>query len=166
MVFFFLSKTYWGSFFRDFLSLQLLKNVWAAEVLMTSERPMMLPLAARQKKPIWPTVVRSDAASPSKARGKLSNRKASTGSTTQACGAPMAPWLLLLSFPWPPPPPPGSSSGRGGGGGGGDGGDWKPNVVAAVAGVHLGRSLRRRLAGLLCSPVLALSLSLQFTLLL
>lgn len=63
----------------------------------------------------------------------------------------MAPWLLLPSFPWPPPPPPppGSSSGRGGGGGGGDGGDWKPNVVAAVAGVHLGRSLRCRLAGLL-----------------
>ncbi|KAI4990155.1 hypothetical protein ZWY2020_038518 [Hordeum vulgare] len=64
----------------------------------------------------------------------------------------MAPWLLLPSFPWPPPPPPGSSSGRGGGGGGGDGGDWKPNVVAAVAGVHLGRSLRRRFSGLLCSP--------------
>ncbi|VAI18292.1 unnamed protein product [Triticum turgidum subsp. durum] len=64
----------------------------------------------------------------------------------------MAPWLLLPSFPWPPPPPPGSSSGRGGGGGGGDGGDWKPNVVTAIAGVHLGRSLRRRLAGLLSSP--------------
>ncbi|CAD6218986.1 unnamed protein product [Miscanthus lutarioriparius] len=67
----------------------------------------------------------------------------------------MASWLLLPlpSFPWPPPPPPGSSSGRGGGGGGGgDGGDWRPNVVAAFAGAQLGRSLRRRFAGLLRSP--------------
>ncbi|KAK3133496.1 hypothetical protein QOZ80_6AG0537290 [Eleusine coracana subsp. coracana] len=66
----------------------------------------------------------------------------------------MASWLLLplSSFPWlPPPPPPGSSSGHGGGGGG-DGGDWKPNVIAAVAGAHLGRTLRRRFVGLLCSP--------------
>ncbi|KAG8056966.1 hypothetical protein GUJ93_ZPchr0002g25623 [Zizania palustris] len=61
-------------------------------------------------------------------------------------------WMLLPSIPWPPPPPPGSSSGRGGGGGGGDSGDWKPNVVVAVAGAHLGRALRRRLAGLLRSP--------------
>ncbi|KAL6656121.1 hypothetical protein ACP70R_006947 [Stipagrostis hirtigluma subsp. patula] len=66
----------------------------------------------------------------------------------------MASWLRLPlpSFPWPPPPPPpgSSSNGRGGGGGGGgDGGDWRPNVVAAVAGAHLGRALRRRVAGLL-----------------
>ncbi|KAJ1289924.1 hypothetical protein BS78_02G202500 [Paspalum vaginatum] len=67
----------------------------------------------------------------------------------------MASWLLLPlpSFPWPPPPPPGSSSGRGGGsGGGGDGGDWRPNVVAAFAGAQVGRALRRRFAGLLRSP--------------
>ncbi|KAG2643822.1 RHOMBOID-like protein 10, chloroplastic [Panicum virgatum] len=68
----------------------------------------------------------------------------------------MASWLLhpLPSFPWlPPPPPPGSSSGgRGGGGGGGDGGDWRPNVVAAFAGAQVGSALRRRFAGLLCSP--------------
>ena len=71
---------------------------------------------------------------------------------------PMASWLLLPlpSFPWlPPPPPPGSSSGgRGGGGGGGDGGDWRPNVVAAFASAQVGSALRRRFAGLLCSPVL------------
>ncbi|XP_035820367.1 RHOMBOID-like protein 10, chloroplastic isoform X1 [Zea mays] len=65
----------------------------------------------------------------------------------------MASWLLLpfSSFPWPPPPPPGSSSGRGGDGGG-DGGDWRPTVVAAFAGVQVGRALRRRFAGLLRSP--------------
>lgn len=74
------------------------------------------------------------------------------------------PWLLLPSFPWPPPPPPGSSSGRGGGGGGGgDPGDWKPNVVAAFAGAQLGRALRRRLAGLLRSPVLLLTSARCFT---
>nr|CAB3453570.1 unnamed protein product [Digitaria exilis] len=68
----------------------------------------------------------------------------------------MASWLLLPlpSFPWlPPPPPPGSSSGgRGGGGGGGDGGDWRPNVVAAFAGAQVGRALRSRFSGLLRSP--------------
>ncbi|TVU09790.1 hypothetical protein EJB05_43286, partial [Eragrostis curvula] len=91
---------------------------------------------------------RSYAASPSKARRKLKGL-GSAGSTPT-----MASWLLLRlpSFPWlPPPPPPGSFSGHGGGGGG-DGGDWRPNVIAAVAGVHLGRALRRRFVGLLCSP--------------
>jgi hypothetical protein len=67
----------------------------------------------------------------------------------------MASWLPLRlpSFPWlPPPPPPGSFSGRGGGGGEDDG-DWRPNVIVAVAGAHLGRALRRRFVGLLSSPV-------------
>ncbi|OEL28885.1 hypothetical protein BAE44_0010099 [Dichanthelium oligosanthes] len=100
-------------------------------------------------------------ASPSKggaARRKLKSRETSSagvGPRKQAV-VPMASWLLLPlpSFPWlPPPPPPGSSSGgRGGGGGGGDGGDWRPNVVAAFAGAQVGRALRRRFAGLLCSP--------------
>ncbi|PAN12734.1 hypothetical protein PAHAL_2G287500 [Panicum hallii] len=78
------------------------------------------------------------------------------GHARRAAVVPMASWLLLPlpSFPWlPPPPPPGSSSGgRGGGGGGGDGGDWRPNVVAAFAGAQVGSALRRRFAGLLCSP--------------
>ncbi|GJN13208.1 hypothetical protein PR202_ga31553 [Eleusine coracana subsp. coracana] len=43
--------------------------------------------------------------------------------------------------------------------GGGDGGDWKPNVIAAVAGAHLGRTLRRRFVGLLCSPLISYILS-------
>ncbi|PWZ33574.1 RHOMBOID-like protein 10, chloroplastic [Zea mays] len=68
----------------------------------------------------------------------------------------MASWLLLpfSSFPWPAPPPPGYSSCRGSGrDGGGDSGYWRPTVVAAFAGAHVSRALRRRFADLLRSPV-------------
>jgi hypothetical protein len=75
---------------------------------------------------------------------------------TQAAVVPMASWLLLpfSSFPWPAPPHPDSSSCRGSGSdGGGDNGYWRPTVVAAFAGVQVGRALRRRFADLLRSPV-------------
>lgn len=113
----------------------------------------------------------SDAASPSKARRRREVKRPASrprGSTShrrrwgpwrrrrrRGCCSPPSPGLPR---PLPAPPPPRRRRRRRR-----DPGDWKPNVVAAFAGAQLGRALRRRLAGLLRSPVLLLIPARCFT---